>query len=156
MVPAWKPVPVTVHVTLPIRIVSLPLTKSPAARWVNVAVEADPVLTFAVTETAFSLAGTEGVASGSASGKWMLVCPIDNVALALTVALTVKFCVAVTAKAPVAIKTKPKPITNTKLTFLTFSSSFSFLIPFNLGDEGNHFFICPFVQQGLCQLGFIS
>ena len=124
MVPAWKPVPDAVHVTLLIRIVSLPLTKSPAARWVNVAVEADPVLTFAVTETAFSLAGTEGAASGSASGKVILLFVNDSVALALTVALTVKFCVAFAAKAPVAIKTKPKQIANTKLTFFIFSSSF--------------------------------
>jgi hypothetical protein len=88
--------------------------------------EADPVLTFAVTETAFSVAPIEGVPSGSASGKFIALCPNDNVALALTVAFTVKGFVSNAAKAPPAIKTKPKPIANTKLTFFILSSSFSF------------------------------
>ena len=106
--------------------VSVPLTKSPAARWVNDAVELDPVLTFAVTETAFSVAGIEGVASGSASGKLIALCPNDNDALALTVAFTVRGFPSDAAKAPPAISTKPKPIANTKLTFFIFPSSFSF------------------------------
>jgi hypothetical protein len=92
-----------------------------------------------VTETDAGVEAILGVPSGSASAKLILDAPIVNVALALTVALTVKGFVSNAAKAPPAIKTKPKPIANTKLTFFIFSSSFSFLIPSDLGDEGNHF-----------------
>jgi hypothetical protein len=113
---------------LPIRIVSPPLIKSPAAWWVNVAVELAPVLTLAVTETGFSLAEIEGVATGSASGKLMLPTPNVNVALGETVAFIVKGRVLVAwANAPPAIvKTKPKTIVNPNHFFI-----FNFLLFMN-------------------------
>jgi len=97
IVPATRPpvlpgLPVTIHLTLLIAIVSLPETRSPAAVAVNVAVLPSSIWTLAVTPTGFSFAGTVGTTPGSALGKLMeavlMVSVAEQVLSALTSVMT--------------------------------------------------------------------
>jgi hypothetical protein len=119
-----NPVPVPVQVTLLIAIVPPVAVKSPPARWVKVAVDAVPVLTFAVTETALS-AATDGLVSGSASEKLMVLGDTVNFALALIAMFTVRFWFCEAPKADVEIATNPKMQRNKTHFFIFF---FLFLI----------------------------
>src|SRR5437899_1920056 len=77
--------------------VSLPEVRSPPARQVSVMAPAELVWPLAVTETGFSAAAMEGVVPGFAAAKLMLAVPSVRLAVALTVAFTVRFWVEVTA-----------------------------------------------------------
>jgi hypothetical protein len=99
MVPGAKPVPVAVHDTLLIVIVLLPLVKGPAAWWVNVTVEATPVLTFTKTLTAPSVFAMSGTESGLAFAKLIADIPIVREAVAATAAFIVRVFVSVAADA---------------------------------------------------------
>ena len=68
-VPARKPLPVAVQRTLLMGIVLLPETRSPRASTVKVTVLPGEVWALAITNRGFSVAGIDGVVSGSALGK---------------------------------------------------------------------------------------
>ena len=73
-------------------IVFPPETRSPLARQLSVLVELEPVLIFEVTAIGLTLAGIEGVLSGSASGKLIVKPP--NCRLARAVMLVERVTVA--------------------------------------------------------------
>ena len=95
--PATNPVPVAVQVTLLMAIVLEPAVRSPPARHVRVTAPEALVWASAVTETGFSVAVIEGVVVGLAAAKLMLPLPSVRLAVALTVAFTVRVFVSVAA-----------------------------------------------------------
>src|SRR5438445_13574922 len=97
IVPAANPLPVAVQVQLLIAIVLLPAVRSPPARQVRVTAPEALVWASAMTETGFSLAAIEGVVVGLAAAKLMLPLPSVRLAVALTVAFTVRVFVSVAA-----------------------------------------------------------
>jgi hypothetical protein len=70
-VPAKKPLPPGVQLTLPMGIVLLPEIRSPWAITLKVTVLFPEVWALAVMVTGFSFAGMDGTVSGSALGKLM-------------------------------------------------------------------------------------
>jgi len=108
-------------------ILSLFDARSPAARIVKVAVEADPVLTLVVTLISPSVAERDGVVSGSASAKLTVFELNVNLAWAFIVAFIVR--VAFVEAASARLETNSRANVTGKATNNIF---FTFFLPLSL------------------------